>query len=191
MSNFDSKLCPGIYQGGNATKFTADLNLQGDEILYVGDHIYGDILRLKKDCNWRTAMVIEELAQEMLADSNAKPLNDEIESLMDKKEPFEDELTVIMTQKIDRGSLDDARANSLQKIITDIDGQISNLIKKQNSLYNPCWGQLMRSGNEESYFAYQVDRYACVYMTMLSDLLELSPRMYFRAPRRLLAHEIM
>ena len=191
MSNFDSKLSPGIYQGGNATKFTADLNLQGDEILYVGDHIYGDILRLKKDCNWRTAMVIEELAQEMLADSNAKPLNDEIESLMDKKEPFEDELTVIMTQKIDRGSLDDARANSLQKLIIDIDGQISNLIKKQNSLYNPYWGQLMRSGNEESYFAYQVDRYACVYMTMLSDLLELSPRMYFRAPRRLLAHEIM
>lgn len=191
MSNFDSKLGPGIYQGGSAGKFTTDLNLQGDEILYVGDHIYGDILRLKKDCNWRTAMVIEELTQEMVSDEKAIPINLEIEQLMDKKEPFEDELTRIMTSKIDRGSLDDARANELQKIITDIDGQISALIKKQQLLYNQNWGQLMRAGNEESYFAYQVDRYACVYMTKLSDLLELSPRMYFRAPRRLLAHEIV
>lgn len=191
MSNFDAKLGPGIYQGGNASKFTLDLNLQGDEILYVGDHIYGDILRLKKDCNWRTAMVIEELAEEIVSDEKAQPVNLEIEQLMDKKEPYEDELTVIMTQKVDGGGVSDSRANELQKTITDIDGQISALIKKQQSLYNPHWGQLMRAGNEESYFAYQVDRYACVYMTKLADLLELSPRMYFRAPRRPLAHEIV
>lgn len=190
MSNFDSKLVPGIYQGGNAAKFTSDLNLQGDEILYVGDHIYGDILRLKKDCNWRTAMVIEELAEEMVGDEKAAPLNQEIEQYMAKKEPFEDELTALLTQKVEKGAIDDQRANELQKVITDIDGQISTLIKKQQSLYNPHWGQLMRAGNEESYFAYQVDRYACVYMTKLGDLLELSPRMYFRAPRRLLAHEM-
>jgi HAD superfamily 5'-nucleotidase-like hydrolase len=190
MSNFDSKLGPGIYQGGNAAKFTADLNLQGDEILYVGDHIYGDILRLKKDCNWRTAMVIEELAQEIVSDEKAIPINHDIEKFMDQKEPSEDEMTVIMTQKIDTGAIDEARANELQKTISDIDAQISSLIKKQQSLYNPHWGQLMRAGNEESYFAYQVDRYACVYMTKLSDLLELSPRMYFRAPRRPLAHEL-
>jgi hypothetical protein len=48
----------------------------------------------------------------------------------------------------------------------------------------------MRAGNEESYFAYQLDRYACVYMTKISDLLELSPRTYFRAPRRPLSHEM-
>ncbi len=191
MSNFDSKLIPGIYQGGNATKFTTDLGVQGDEILYVGDHIYGDILRLKKDCNWRTAMVIEELDTEMKSDLRAQTINDEIELLMKKKEPYEDELTEIVTLKIESGSsVDETKINELQKLINDIDGQISNLIKKQNSLYNPTWGQLMRAGNEESYFAYQVDRYACVYMTKLGDLLELSPRSYFRAPRRLLAHEL-
>lgn len=190
MSNFDSKLMSGIYQGGNAAKFTSDLNLQGDEILYVGDHIYGDILRLKKDCNWRTAMVIEELNEEIISDEKALPVNLEIELLMEKKEPYETELTELMTNKVDRGTNNDARANELQKIITDIDTQISLLIKKQQMLYNPNWGQLMRSGNEESYFAYQVERYACIYMTKLVNLLELSPRTYFRAPRRLLPHEM-
>ena len=80
--------------------------------------------------------------------------------------------------------------NVLQKKIGEVDTEISGHIKKQQHLYNNRWGQLMRSGNEESYFAYQVDRYACVYMTKLSDLLDNSPRTYFRSPRRPLSHEI-
>lgn len=191
MTNMEGKLTPGIYQGGNAKKFTADLDLAGDDILYIGDHIYGDILRLKKDCNWRTAMVIEELDEEVENNRKAEPINQEIETLMKKKEPFEDELTEIMTQRIEKkASVSESQIDSLQKTIAEIDSQISQLIKKQQAMYNGNWGQLMRAGNEESYFAYQLDRYACVYMQQLSDLLDLSPRTYFRAPRRPLAHEI-
>jgi hypothetical protein len=96
----------------------------------------------------------------------------------------------MMTKKIEKhASVNEAAIESLQKSISEIDATISSLIKKQHALYNAHWGQLMRSGNEESYFAYQLDRYACVYMTKISDLLELSPRTYFRAPRRPLSHE--
>lgn len=191
MSNLNTKFGPGIYQGGNAKMFTADLGLNGDDILYIGDHIYGDILRLKKDCNWRTAMVIEELADEIAKNQEAQPTNLEIETLMHKKEPLEDELTGMMTKKIEKhADVSETAIETLQKAISEIDSQISQLIKKQQSLYNGHWGQLMRAGNEESYFAYQLDRYACVYMTKISDLLELSPRTYFRAPRRPLSHEI-
>lgn len=190
MTNLNDKLTPGIYQGGCAEVFTKDLGLEGDEILYIGDHIYGDILRLKKDCGWRTAMVIEELEKEVDSNKKAEPLNSEIEVLMKKKEPLEDQLTDQMTRKIEKQGSDDNQIESLQKQISEIDAQISALIKKQQGLYNDRWGQLMRAGNEESYFAYQVDRYACIYMTRLSELLELSPRTYFRAPRKPLSHEI-
>lgn len=191
MTNQYDKLQPGVYQGGCATTFTNDLGLEGDEILYIGDHIYGDILRLKKDCGWRTAMVIEELHHEVEANKKAEPINNEIEALMKKKSPMEEELTELMTKKIENNnSVEDSKIESLQKTISEIDGNISVLIKKQQALYNAHWGQLMRAGNEESYFAYQVDRYACIYMAKLSDLLELSPRTYFRAPRRPLSHEI-
>lgn len=191
MSNFEGTLTPGVYQGGNAKKFTNDLGLNGDDILYIGDHIYGDILRLKKDCNWRTAMVIEELDVEIENNKKAEPTNQEIESLMRKKEPLEDELTDLMTKRIEKETpVSEADIENLQKTISEIDTQISQLIKRQQSLYNQHWGQLMRAGNEESYFAYQLDRYACVYMKKLTDLMELSPRTYFRAPRRPLSHEI-
>jgi len=191
MTNVEGKLTPGLYQGGNAKKFTRDLDLRGDDILYIGDHIYGDILRLKKDANWRTAMVIEELDEEIDNNIKAEPINHEIDILMKKKEPFEDELTELMTRKVEKkADVNEGQIDTLQKTISEIDGQISQLIKKQQALYNTNWGQLMRAGNEESYFAYQLDRYACVYMKQLGDLLELSPRTYFRAPRRPLSHEI-
>ncbi len=190
MTNMDEKLSRGVYQGGNARKFTSDLGLDGDDILYVGDHIYGDILRLKKDCNWRTGMIIEELDQEIQQNKKAEPMSDEIESLMTKKEPFEDELTDLMTKRIDKIKIDDKRIDQLQDEITAIDTLISQLIKKQQALYNPNWGQLMRAGNEESYFAYQMERYACIYMSKVENIFSLSPRTYFRAARRPLSHEV-
>lgn len=196
LTNFDEKLKPGIYQGGCAAKFTEDLDLDGDEILYIGDHIYGDILRLKKDCNWRTALVIEELVEEIEANSKAAPLVNEINRLMHDKEPLEDELTTLLTNRIDQPATShdkkvDKRADELQVKISDIDQKISHIIKRQLALYNPSWGQLMRTGNEESYFAYQLERYACVYMSKISNLLVYSPRTYFRAPRRPLSHEML
>ncbi|HRO68440.1 MAG TPA: HAD-IG family 5'-nucleotidase, partial [Pseudobdellovibrionaceae bacterium] len=114
MTNVEDKLAPGMYQGGNAKQFTTELGLEGDDILYIGDHIYGDILRLKKDCNWRTAMVLEELEPEIENNAKAEPINAEIEVLMKQKEPFEDELTVLMTRKIEEGVVDDGKIEALQ-----------------------------------------------------------------------------
>ncbi len=191
MTNMDEKLTRGVYQSGNAQKFTTDLNLDGDDILYIGDHIYGDILRLKKECNWRTAMITEELDEEIAQNKKAEPIILEIDTLMRQKEPLENQLTDLMTLKYEKTEpVDETQIDKLQKEINDCDAQISQLIKQQQSLYNPNWGQLMRAGNEESYFAYQMERYACVYMSKISDLLQLSPRTYFRAPRRPLSHEV-
>lgn len=190
MRNYDQKLTPGIYQGGCAKTFTKDLQLNGDDVLYVGDHIYGDILRLKKACNWRTALVVEELAEEIKNNKKAQPFVQQIEALMALKEPIEERYTELNTQKFEKnGNVKENEISSLIKQINDYDQQVSDLIKEQQKYYNPRWGAVMRVGNEESHFAYQVERYACIYMAQLVDLLTLSPRTYFRANRRPLAHE--
>ena len=89
MSNTYGPIAPGIYQGGNARKFTKDLNINGDEILYIGDHIYDDILRLKKDCNWRTALVVEELGEEIASQKKAHPIENKIIEAMNMKKTLE------------------------------------------------------------------------------------------------------
>ena len=190
MTNYDEDLVPGIYQGGCADIFEKGLKLHGDDILYIGDHIYGDILRLKKDCKWRTALVVEELGDEIEKMLQAKPSQDRIRELMRKKIPFEQELVEVVSREIENQKKTPDEISKLQDSISKIDTEISPLIKKTQSIFNPHWGEVMRAGNEESYFAHQVDRFADIYMPTLSDLLAISPRTYFRSQRRPLAHEM-
>ncbi|WP_454784749.1 HAD-IG family 5'-nucleotidase [Legionella sp. WA2024007413] len=191
MTNTVGPIVPGVYQGGNAKKFTEDLHVRGDEILYIGDHIYGDILRLKKDCNWRTALVVEELGEEIAAQARAMPIEKEISKAMDIKKGLEKQYVELYTKMIDEDSKQYSNEiQELQAQISRIDAQLTKLLKEQQSYFNPKWERIFRAGAEESYFAYQVDRFACIYMEKLSDLLEYSPVTYFRANRRLLAHDI-
>lgn len=191
MTNVDGPLQPGIYQGGCASLFTKGLELDGDDILYIGDHIYGDILRLKKDCNWRTAMVVEDLEAEVKHSRAVAPVQAQIDALMQKKEPLESEHVELVSKRIESGAEKaDARVQELQQQTGELDKQIAELIKKHQAGFNRYWGEVMRAGNEESYFAYQTERFACIYMAKLGDLLECSPRTYFRAPRRPMAHEL-
>lgn len=41
------------------------LDVKGKEILYVGDHIFGDILKSKKRQGWKTFLVVPELTKEL------------------------------------------------------------------------------------------------------------------------------
>ena len=191
MTNTNGPIQPGIYQGGHATKFTNDLALQGDEILYIGDHIYGDILRLKKDCNWRTALVVEELGAEIKAQKEAQPIEQQIIANMAIKKVLELDYLVIQTISFDeKTTKHDPALHDLQVKLTNIDTTITKLLQEQQRFYNPTWERVFRAGAEESYFAYQVERYACIYMEKLSDLLSNSPMSYFRASRRLLPHDL-
>jgi HAD superfamily 5'-nucleotidase-like hydrolase len=54
-----------VYQGGNIVAFEQMTGIRGENCLYIGDHIYGDILRLRKGYMWRTAMIIQELDTEL------------------------------------------------------------------------------------------------------------------------------
>ena len=189
MSNWQGTITPGVYQGGNAKKFTDDLKLTGDEILYIGDHIYGDILRLKKDCNWRTALVVEELGAEIDAQLKSKPIERNIIEQMENKKNLEQTLIDLQTKVIEDNDPRTSNIKLIQTEITQIDNQITRLLKQQNNFFNRMWDRVFRAGAEESYFAYQVERYACIYMEKLADLLAYSPLTYFRSMRRRLPHD--
>ena len=190
LTNYDTKLVKGIYQGGCAETFTEALGLTGEDILYVGDHIYGDIVRLKKDCAWRTALVVEELEKEVENIKNASSIQEQIRKLMLQKKPLELELTEAEDKRKESNEkIDEKRIDEAFSQINQIDQQISGFIGQYEKEFNPYWGELMRCGVEESYFAGQVARYACIYTPALKDLLAASPRTYFRGFRRDMPHE--
>jgi len=163
MMNLRGKIKPGSYQGGNARQFTEDLALNGDEILYLGDHIYGDILRLKKDCNWRTALVIEELGTEIKLQRKALPTERKIADAMQIKKTLERKNSLLYSRSVEEGTKKYQTERSLlQQEIAALDRKISKLLQEEQSFYNPYWGRVFRAGAEENYFAYQVDRFPCI-----------------------------
>jgi hypothetical protein len=191
MSNFEGKIEEGeIYQGGFAGKLQEDLGLEGDEILYLGDHIYGDVVSIKKTFNWRTALVLEPLIEEVEAAKKSQRIQSEIDLLMDAKENLERELNDMDAQKHEKHAKPNRdQINKLFAEIDKINTQISDKLGLYKEFYNPYWGEMMRAGQEESRFADQVEKYACIYMAKVSDLLEYSPKTYFRPRKRMLPHE--
>src|SRR5690606_7316890 len=81
-----------IYEGGNLKGFEQHLGVPGSAILYVGDHIYGDILRSKKESAWRTAMIIQELDAEIGAHETLTHELARLQHLELTRQKLEDEL---------------------------------------------------------------------------------------------------
>ena len=55
-----------VFQGGNWNHLHRMLRLQtGSALMYVGDHMYSDILRSKRTLGWRTVLMVPELCHEV------------------------------------------------------------------------------------------------------------------------------
>lgn len=191
MSSTEGPITHGYFIEGCAKKLQKDLGLSGEEILYLGDHIYGDVVSIKKTFNWRTALVVEPLHEEVLALKKGHKLREEIEEKTDLKQKIEAEINDLYGDEVEhQKKIDKEHRSRLYAKIQKLDTEISELISKYEGLFNPYWGELMRAGQIESRFAGQVEKYACIYMSSVSAFLEESPRTYFRPKRRILAHEL-
>ncbi len=191
LQNVEGKLQPGlVYQGGCAKKLEQDFEINGREILYLGDHIYGDVVSLKKVLAWRTGLIIEPILNEVDSLRKTKKVQERIDALMEQKSELELKFNGLHAQKLEEGKvIARSRFDSLYRKIEDIDKKIGVEIQKYQKAFNPHWGELMRAGQEESLLADQIERYACIYMGSVGDLLNYSPRHYYRAVKRSLAHE--
>ncbi len=81
-----------IYEGGNLRDFERLIHSGGDAVLYIGDHIYGDILRSKKESAWRTAMIVQEMVGESVASESTRGDLAQLDSNARQRDRLEDEL---------------------------------------------------------------------------------------------------
>ena len=194
-------LKPGAaYLGGSAAQVERFLGLSGDEILYVGDHVFGDVHVTKNILRWRTCLILRELEDEVAAVEQFKADEALLAELMDEKELLEAEScqarlrlqrrrgkygpTVSETEH----ELQDKLA-ALRARLDALDLRIAPLAKKASEIGNPSWGLAMRAGNDKSHLARQVERYADIYTSRVSNLGLSTPFVYLRSPRGNLPHD--
>ena len=77
----------------------------------------------------------------------------------------------------------------LRARLVALDERIMPLARRSGEILNPRWGPLMRAGNDKSHLARQVERYADIYTSRVSNFLYETPYGYVRAPRGTLPHD--
>jgi hypothetical protein len=194
-------LRPGaIFHGGHAGHVEDYLGMQGGDILYVGDHIYGDVNVSKNKLRWRTALVLHDLEDDLAALDKSGQARAILSARMKDKQQLEGHLSQVRLklQRVQRGYGQqprhseeelEATRNLLRQRIVDLDAELAPLARGSWELSNPRWGLLMRAGNDKSHLARQVERYADIYMSRVSNFLYRTPFSYIRSHRGSLPHD--
>ncbi|VDO36981.1 unnamed protein product [Brugia timori] len=167
-----------VYAGGSCDAFRRLVKARGKDVLYIGDHIFGDVLRSKKVCElrargWRTFLVVPELAHELTVWTERKPL-------------FE-KLTLLDSELADVYKNLDSNSKEKPSIVHIVDA-ITLLTHEMDNEYGML-GSVFRSGSRTTFFASQVERYADLYASSCCNLVHYPLFYFFRAPMTLMPHE--
>jgi HAD superfamily 5'-nucleotidase-like hydrolase len=195
-----------IYEGGNLFDFERMTGFSGDHVLYVGDHIYGDIIRNRKASQWRTCFVVQELEREIeYIEQHATDVAriaelDDLRARLDDMINHHKQLLNSLDRRIERGGplpaeMEPRRLREkqdLEKLRRAFKATLleaGELEARFESGANAYWGLVFKEGNENSRFGEQVEDYADLYTSRVSNFLYYSPMQYFRSPRASMPHE--
>jgi len=189
------------YFGGNAGQVEECLGLSGDQILYVGDHMYSDVSVTKSLMRWRTALILRELEHDLAAEQQLAAGQRQLSELMGDKQRAEQrhcQLRLsIQRKKQGYGPAPDESIAAAQRQMHELrdemkalDERIGPLAAAASQASNPNWGLLMRAGNDKSMLARMVERSADVYTSRVSNFCWATPFAYLRAPRGSLPHDL-
>jgi len=185
-----------VYQGGNVGHLHRLLSIaSSSQILYVGDHIYGDILRSKKVLGWRTMLVIPELEHEVKLLSESKSTRKELRHLRMERDSIEDRIHHLEWSL----KFDDLTENQKEKLFSEHVNLLQQreharrlhqeAQRQHHQKFHKVWGQLMKTGYQNSRFAHQVERFACLYSSQVTNFGLYSPNKYYRPSEDYMPHE--
>jgi HAD superfamily 5'-nucleotidase-like hydrolase len=198
-----------VYIGGNIADFQRSLGYSGDEVLYVGDHIYGDVLRAKKESTWRTAMIIQEMDAELRVLREHGVSFERADSLQQMRGAVQDQLREQQARlkrverKLQDPELGSERASfeakrvlhrrsidRLRAQLKEVDAERTELDDALDQAFHPFWGSVFKAGSEVSSFGNQVEQYAGIYTSRATNLMQYSPMHYFQSPTHRMPHEV-
>lgn len=192
VTNFERKK---IYYEGNLFEMIQHTGWIQNQVLYFGDHIYGDLAEPFLKHGWRTGAIINDIEHEvnlmnqleyqrnncwlvtleqlieksMFLDENGKGVNDDYDSLVEKSH-------------LSKLSVEEIRAELLKER-----EKLKYFSKKS---FNPQFGSIFRSYNNPSFFTRRLSRFADIYTSNVTNLLEYPIDCHFIPRRTDLAHEL-
>ena len=193
-----------VYRGGSRSGLMELLDCLGEQVLYIGDHIYGDILSSKRVSTWRTALVVRELEEELVArreltsqHRHTEVLRSELAEFGRRMDDVRDLLMLYQTLARRGELLEDGEAlrrTEAQLAEMRREHRFMRLHKNRlqgtiSDAINPYWGSVFKQGSNKSLFGSQVDDFACIYTSRVSNLAAYGSHHYFRVLRDQMRHD--
>jgi HAD superfamily 5'-nucleotidase-like hydrolase len=194
----------GAYRGGCLDGLMKRLDLPGEQVLYVGDHIYGDAVTSKQESTWRIALIVRELEAELRARLDLGEKGRRHVELMRKLATLGHELDHVR----DEVSLGQALAENGADIeAKDLEAwrhrfaavrrrhvrglkKLAQSSEQLDAAYHPYWGSLFKQGTSKTRFAGQLDSYACLYTARARNFAFYGSQHYYRVARDPMMHEL-
>lgn len=205
-----------IYEGGCRAGLQEALGVHPDEVLYVGDHIYGDIVQSKKCSGWRTALIVDDLEHELAVRRDYAVALSEIASLSRVRDRLSEEIS--LQRHLQRSLLrleaseicaargwqaDDPRGQEelaaaceaakrrferLRAHASECYDSLQRRSLEVDAAFNRYWGSVFAERYDASMYGAQIENYACLYTSRVSNFQYISPVRYFHAPHGSMSH---
>lgn len=199
-------IAPHVMQEGNILELEERLGVRGPNVLYVGDHIYADLISSKRNTYWRTMLIVPELEEELTVQSALPGMVQQLKETDERRTITEREVMhwKSIESSLDRLPLDEEHAELLTRLKDECLASRKQAMKTLNQFIrqrerlrsrlslatNPHWGSLFRAGNELTYFGRQLEDFACTYTSRATNLSFYPPNHYFRSAMDYLPHEL-
>eukprot|EP01038_Epipyxis_sp_PR26KG_P004190 gene4190-5961_t len=178
-----------VFQGGYWQDLHKMMNITlGEKILYVGDHMYSDILRSKRTLGWRTCLIIPELENEVQTAQRETALSSQVTKTQQLQYDL-DEYLDLLRQKQRLGVDVSSNFEEADQKSSELKSDLRTLSDSYNRKFNRYWGQLLKAGFQDSRFAKQVMDYACLYTSRASNIGYFSPSRTFRPVQDFMPHD--
>ena len=200
-----------VYSGGSRENLMELLDCPGEQVIYVGDHIYGDVVSSKLTSTWRTALVVRELEEEIRVrrrlssqERHLRVLRAELSDFGQRMDDLQDVLALYQrlakTSPKTGDAVDESEhARSLANLQHELASARSEhkamrqhaarLQRRVSRAINSYWGSLFKQGGNKSLFGSQVDDFACVYTSRVTNFLHYGSNHYFRVLHDAMMHE--
>lgn len=164
-----------FYQEGNFMELNKLTDWQGARVLYFGDHVYADLADATLKHGWRTGAIIPELAEEVNT-INSKVYKESVRWLSALEGLIE--------------TMQDQEMAESQEVIKEWVKERQELRVITKNIFNPQFGSLFRTYHNPTYFSRRLNRFADVYMSSVTSLLNYSLDHTFYPRRTALPHEL-
>ena len=154
-----------VYQGGSYTHLHAMLGIEvGSRLLYVGDHIL-TIFLAKKEIDWRTMLVVPELAHEIECLERHREKPHALRSLRTVRDALDDQVArhAWLAAECQRFLLNEEELERAETVVRHRAHGAPRGHAQYHRGFHYVWGQLMKAGSQNSRFAFQVGDLACLY----------------------------